>query len=219
MENITKPLLQATNLSHQYGSFQALAPTSLALSPGEILVLEGANGSGKTTLLLCLSGLLHPTTGEISVDGYDLYSEEREAKRHIAFVPDVPRFYAELTAWEHLLFIAQAHDVADGVEIRAEQLLKELGLWNARDLFPHLYSRGMSLKLGLAFALIRPFKILLLDEPTSALDTTSAQLLMHRLSAIRQKGGSVLLSTHDPDLKTGWADRCCLIKNGELTLT
>ncbi|MFA5873705.1 MAG: ATP-binding cassette domain-containing protein, partial [Anaerolineales bacterium] len=94
-------LLQATDLSHSYGRFQALAPTDLALNAGEISVLEGPNGSGKSTLMLCLSGLMRPTTGEIHVDGHDLYADEPEAKRALAFMPDVPRFYAELTAWEH----------------------------------------------------------------------------------------------------------------------
>ena len=217
LNNTSSPLLQATALSHQYGSFQALAPINLTLHAGEILVLEGPNGSGKSTLLLCLSGLLRPTTGEILIEGYDLYADEREAKRRIAFVPDVPRFYAELTAWEHLRFLAQAHDAMDGFKERAEQLLKELDLWTARDLFPHLYSRGMSLKLGLAFALIRPFKVLLLDEPTSALDEGGTQLLIKRLSALREQSAGILLSTHDPGMKLGWADRVWTIRNGALT--
>jgi len=149
---------------------------------------------------------------------HDLYIDEWEAKRRIAFVPDVPRFYAELTAWEHLLFIAQAHGVTNGLEAQAEQLLKELELWKVRDLFPHLYSRGMSLKLGLAFALIRPFKVLLLDEPTSALDAASSRLLIRHLSTLRQQGASILITTHDPNLKSGWADRAYSIRNGKLIL-
>ncbi len=210
------PLLQATGLSHSYGSFQALAPTDLSLNPGEISVLEGPNGSGKSTLMLCLSGLLRPTTGEIRVGGYDLYADEPEAKRLLAFMPDVPRFYAELTAWEHLRFLALAHNAGDGFEARAESLLREFGLWEARDLLPHHYSRGMSLKLGLLFALIRPFKVLLLDEPTSALDGDSSRLFIHRLAELRGQGAAVLLTTHDPQLKTGLADRVYTLANGIL---
>ncbi len=210
------PLLQALALSHSYASFQALAPCDLSLNPGEISILEGPNGSGKSTLLLCLGGLLRPTTGTITVGGFDLYADEPEAKRLLAFMPDVPRFYAELTAWEHLRFLALAHNAGDGFEARAESLLREFDLWEARDLLPHHYSRGMSLKLGLLFALIRPFKVLLLDEPTSALDADSSALFLRRLSALRDQGAAVLLSTHDPDLKTGLADRVYLLKNGVL---
>ena len=209
-------LLQATNLSHHYGTFQALAPLDMELNSGEIAILEGPNGSGKSTLLLCLSGLLRPTTGEVCIAGHAPYSDEPEAKRCLAFVPDVPRFYLELTAWEHLRFIAKAHGAEEGFEDRAEALMKEFGLWEARDLFPHNYSRGMSLKLGTLLALIRPFKILLLDEPASALDSESKRLLFRRLVDLREQGASILLSTHDPELKNEIADQLYILKDGQL---
>lgn len=188
------------------------------MKSGEIAVLEGPNGSGKSTLLLCLSGLLRPTSGEIRIDGHGFDGNEPEAKRCLAFVPDVPRFYLELTAWEHLRFIALAHDAAEGFEGRAEALMKEFGLWEARDLLPHHYSRGMSLKLGLLLALIRPFKVLLLDEPASALDAESRQLLLQHLVDLRMRGTAILLSTHDPSLKLGLADQAYTLKNGHLSL-
>jgi ABC-2 type transport system ATP-binding protein len=206
--------LRTSELSRSYGKFQALMPTNLTLHSGEIAVLSGPNGAGKTTLLLCLSGLLRPTTGTITIDGHNLYTEEKEAKRQLAFVPDVPRFYTELTAWEHLYFIAQAHQVGDAFDQRAETLLREFGLWEARDLYPHNYSRGMRLKLGLLIALIRPFKVLLLDEPTSALDVESVDILVERLKELRQSGAGILLSSHDPNIVKDLADRTLRIQNG-----
>jgi len=209
-----KDPLRASEISRSYGGFQALKPIDLTLRLGEIAVLSGPNGAGKTTLLLCLSGLLRPTTGAITIDGHDLYSEEKEAKRQLAFVPDVPRFYTELTAWEHLYFIAQAHQAGEGFSQNAETLMREFGLWDSRDLYPHNYSRGMRLKLGLLIALIRPFKVLLLDEPTSALDVESVNLLVERLKQLRQNGESILLSSHDPNLAKDLADRTLRIQNG-----
>src|SRR5512141_105735 len=173
--------LQTRELSRSYGKFQALMPTDMTLHSSEISVLFGPNGAGKTTLLLCLSGLLRPTTGVITIDSHDLYDDEREAKRQLAFVPDVPRFYTELTAWEHLYFIAQAHQAGDGFNDRAERLLHEFGLWEARHLYPHNYSRGMRLKLGLLIALIRPIRVLLMDEPASALDPEGVDELKNHL--------------------------------------
>src|SRR4030042_5538663 len=105
---MTQPLLQAKGLTRSFGEFQAVHTLDLEIHPGEIVVLTGPNGSGKTTLLFCLSGLLRPTRGNVLVEGYDLYQDEREAKQRLAFVPDVPRFYHELTPWEHLRFIALA---------------------------------------------------------------------------------------------------------------
>jgi ABC-2 type transport system ATP-binding protein len=208
--------LQARELSRSYGKFQSLMPTSITLHSGEIAVLAGPNGAGKTTLLLCLSGLLRPTTGVIEIDGHDLYEDEREAKRQLAFVPDVPRFYTELTSWEHLYFIAQAHQVGGDFNQRAETLLREFGLWEVRNLYPHHYSRGMRLKLGLLIALIRPFKVLLLDEPTSALDVESIGFLVKRLGELRQNGASILLSSHDPNIARELADRTLKIQNGAI---
>ena len=206
--------LVATEVSKKYGSFLALAPASFALNAGEITVLSGPNGSGKTTLLSCLAGLVRPSTGDVAVSGFDLYRDEVEVRRRMVFVPDVPRFYLELTAWEHLRFISMAHGVLPGFDQRAETLLRKLGLWEARDLFPHHFSRGMRLKLGLALALIRPFEVLLLDEPTSALDIEGVGLLIDELRHSSEQGAAILLSTHDPNLINQLGDRILKIQNG-----
>jgi ABC-2 type transport system ATP-binding protein len=131
-------------------------------------------------------------------------------------VPDVPRFYLELTAWEHLRFIALANGVEKDFEQRAERLMRKYGIWEAKDLFPHHYSRGMRLKLGLALALIRPFDVLMLDEPTSALDEEGVSMLVDELRSLRNAGAAILLTTHDPGLIDQLADRRLLIRNGEI---
>jgi ABC-2 type transport system ATP-binding protein len=210
------PPLLAQEVSRSYGKFLALAPADLTLEAGQVTVLTGPNGAGKTTLLHCLSGLLRPSTGKISIAGYDLYADERQARLRLAFVPDVPRFYTELTAWEHLQFIAQAHGAGQGFAGRAEALLREFGLWEGRDLYPHNYSRGMRLKLGLLVALIRPFRALLLDEPTSALDAESTSLLLARLETLRSQGAGILFSTHNPEIAGSLADRRLELRGGQL---
>jgi ABC-type multidrug transport system ATPase subunit len=210
------PPLHALGVSRNFEKFQALSPTDLIIHTGEITILTGPNGAGKTTLLHCLSGLLTPSSGTVSIAGHDLYAEERQAKRDLAFVPDVPRFYTELTAWEHLQFVALAHDASQDFAKRAGTLLRKFGLWDARNLYPHNYSRGMRLKLGLLFALIRPVKTLLLDEPTSALDGESTSMLLSSLEALRAQGAGVLLSTHDADVARSIADRRLEMRDGRL---
>jgi ABC-2 type transport system ATP-binding protein len=213
-----EPVLEANQVSRRYGNFQALKPASFALNPGDLVILGGPNGAGKSTLLLCLSGLLALTTGSVKAGGHDLYAEEPDARRALAYVPDVPLFYNELTAWEHLYFMALAHHADGDFEPRARKLLEDFGLWHARDLFPHAYSRGMRLKLGLALALIRPFRVLLLDEPTSALDQDSVAVLVRKLEELRGAGVAILLSTHDPAF-TGQLDaRNWRMADGELIL-
>lgn len=210
---VTVPL-NVANLSKQYDAYLALAPAAFAVQAGEVVVLTGSNGSGKTTLLSCLSGLIPPTTGTVTVCGFDLYRDEVEVRRRLVFVPDVPRFYQELTAWEHMRFIALANDSLEGFDRRAQAILEKLGLWQARNLFPHHYSRGMRLKLGLALALIRPFQVLILDEPTSALDVESTGVLLEELRRLRGQGAAVLLTTHDPHIRTQVGDRFLTIRQG-----
>jgi ABC-2 type transport system ATP-binding protein len=208
--------LAVTDLSKKYNGYTILAPVSFALYPGEITVLSGQNGSGKTTLLSCIAGLLRPSSGSVTVDGFDLYRDEVEVRRRLYLVPDVPKFFLELTAWEHLRFIAMANNDIQDFDSRAELLLQKLGLWAVKDQFPHHYSRGMRLRLGLALALIRPLEVLLLDEPTSALDSYGVGVLINELQALRTRGATILLSTHDPGLIDQLADRHFTLTQGVL---
>lgn len=206
--------LVVTELSKKFNSTTILAPVSFALSPGEIAVLSGQNGSGKTTMLSCIAGLLRPSSGSVTVDGFDLYRDEIEVRRRMVFVPDVPKFFLELTAWEHLRFIAMANNDMQDFDSRAELLLQKLGLGAVKDHFPHHYSRGMRLRLGLALALIRPLEVLLMDEPTSAMDTDGVGILINELQGLRARGVTILLSTHDPGLIDQLADRHFIIRQG-----
>lgn len=127
-----------------------------------------------------------------------------------------PRFFLELTAWEHLRFIAAANSTLDGFDQRAEKLLKDFGLWHVREHFPHHFSRGMRLKLGLLLGLIRPSNVLLLDEPTSALDTQGTELLVEELQRRKEQGSSILLSSHSPQLTSQLADRTLELVEGRI---
>jgi ABC-2 type transport system ATP-binding protein len=208
-------MLEVEEISKQYDGYYAVSPVSFALHQAEIAVITGPNGSGKTTLFSCLTGLIPASSGTVKVAGFDLFEDELEVHRRMASVPDVPRFYTELTAWEHLEFIASANDVEKSeIESRGTKLFTDFGLYEARSLFPHNYSRGMRLKLGLAMAFIRPFDVLLLDEPTSALDFESVDLLINLLRGYREAGKAILLSTHDQRLIESLADRQLMINNG-----
>jgi ABC-2 type transport system ATP-binding protein len=215
---MVQPLLLASGLSRSFGQFQAIHKLDLEIHPGEIVVLNGPNGAGKTTLLSCLSGLLRPTSGNILVEGYDLYRDERESKQRLAFVSDVPRFYQELTAWEHLRFICLAYGVEQDWEKRAESTLREYNLWENRDMYPHNLSRGMRLKLGISLALIRPFKVLIMDEPTSALDPESTGVLLQKLITLRDCGCAILLTSHDLGLMDVLGAKRWRIDRGQLEI-
>ncbi len=215
---MSNPTLEVQNLTYMYGSYQALQETSFTVSDGEIVMISGPNGAGKTTLMLCLSGLLLPTSGKVIIDGYDLYQRERSAKRRLSFLPDFPHFYQELTIWEHIRFVALAHSVEQGFEKRADILLSEFDLSEARDMYPHALSRGMRLKLGIILCLIRPFCVLLMDEPTSALDPEGTAILCEKLSALSSNGAAIMITTHDLSLANVLGGRTVRMQGGHIDL-
>ena len=215
---MSSPVLEVQNISYKYGSYQALQETSFTVDNGEIVLISGPNGAGKTTLMLCLTGLLLPTSGKVIVDGFDLYQRERSAKRRLSFLPDFPHFYQELTTWEHIRFVALAHNVEQGFEKRADSLLGEFDLSEARDMYPHALSRGMRLKLGIILCLVRPFSVLLMDEPTSALDPAGTAVLCEKLSALRTDGAAIIITTHDLSLASVLGGRTARMQRGHIDL-
>jgi len=216
---MSNPTLEVNNISYMYGSYQALQETSFTVNNGEIVVITGSNGAGKTTLMLCLGGLLLPTSGKVMVDGYDLYQRECSAKRRLSFLPDFPRFYQELTVWEHIRFIALAHSVEKGFEKRAKILLNEFDLTEARDIYPHALSRGMRLKLSIILCLIRPFSVLLMDEPTSSLDPVGTAILHEKLLSLSADGAAIIITTHDLSLANRLGGRIAQMQRGHIDLS
>jgi len=215
---MNSPPLKVQNISYKYGSVQALEETSFTVNNGEIVTITGSNGVGKTTLLKCLSGLLLPASGTVLIDGYNLYQRECSAKRRLSYLPDYPRFYQELTTWEHIRFISFAHSVEHDFEKRAKYLLSEFDLTDAKDMYPHALSRGMRLKLGIILCLIRPFSVLLMDEPTSTLDPPGTTVLCEKLSKLSTEGTAIIITTHDLSLASTLGGQTVQMQRGHFEL-
>jgi ABC-2 type transport system ATP-binding protein len=215
---MSSPALETNNISYMYGPYQALQETSFTVNKGEIVVITGSNGVGKTTLMMCLGGLLLPTSGKVFVDGYDLYQRECSAKRRLSFLPDLPHFYQELTIWEHIRFVAQAHSVGQEYEKKANILLNEFDLSEVKNMYPHTLSRGMRLKLSIILSLIRPFSVLLMDEPTSALDPVGTATLCEKLSDLSTDGAAIMITTHDLSLARALGGRTVQMQRGKIDL-
>ncbi len=215
---MNNPPLQVQEISYKYGSYQALQETSFQVNKGETVTITGSNGVGKTTLLKCLSGLLLPSTGSVLIDGFNLYQKECSAKRRLSYLPDYPRFYQELTTWEHIRFISHAHSVEHNFEKQAEILLSEFDLSDAKDMYPHTLSRGMRLKLGIILCLIRPFSVLLMDEPTSTLDPPGTTILCEKLAKLSTEGTAIIITTHDLSLASRLSGQTVHMERGHFEL-
>lgn len=203
--------LQVRDLAFGYGDVPVWEGVSFSLAPGEVAFLTGPNGAGKSTLFRCLAGWLAPHEGEIRLLGSPFTGRTRLEPGTLSFVPDVPTFYDDLTAVEHLELVLAANR-ADAARPRAEGLLERFGLTGCETLPPSSYSRGMREKLALVLALALRPRVLLLDEPHGPLDREASLVLSEEIAAAAHDGTAVLLSCHHdvpglvPDLSLELAD-------------
>jgi ABC-2 type transport system ATP-binding protein len=204
-------------LHKSFGGCRAVGGLSLNVGPGETYALLGPNGAGKTTALKMIAGLLQPDAGAIRICGIDARAEPLEAKRLTAWLPDEPLIYDRLTVWEHLEFVAGLWDLtARAAQVRAEDLLRRLDLWEVRAQRCGILSRGMKQKTALAAALLHEPRLLLLDEPLTGLDALVARQVKELLRDLARRGASLVMTTHILEVAERMADRIGIIQHGRL---
>jgi len=189
------PAIQVRDLRTSLGGRPVLDGISFDVDPGERVGLTGPNGAGKSTLLRILAGWSGYDAGAVEVLGHPLPSAERSLRDRVVLVPDVPTFYLELTAAEHVRFIAQARRMPDGAA-DGVQLLDRVGLGRSRDAYPSSYSRGMQIKLALVLALMARPAVLLLDEPWGAIDGESVGTVADLVEERLGPAGTLVVVSH-----------------------
>ena len=165
-----------------------------------------------------MAGLLEPSGGSVRICGHDPHTEPdaEEARAALALVPDTPLLYDDLTVRQHLGLVALAHGVLDeDTPARIDALIDQLGLTERADFLPTELSRGLRQKTGLACALIRPSRVLMLDEPVVGLDPPSQALLRQLLLDAKAEGKAILLTTHQMRFADGIADRAIVLGDGQ----
>jgi len=211
------PLIEARNLAKRYGDKPAVDDVTFTVSGGEIFGFLGPNGAGKTTTIKMIVGLLHPTSGTITIGGCDVVQQPVQAKAACGYVPDEPNLYAKLTGRELLRFVGDLYNLDRAQTARrAEELLRLFGLSEAADDTTDSYSHGMKQKTSLAAALVHDPKVLILDEPTVGLDPKSARLIKDILLQMADRGAAIMLSTHILEIAQNMCDRIGIIDKGRL---
>jgi ABC-2 type transport system ATP-binding protein len=206
-------VISVQDLTKLYGEVLAVDGLSFDVGAGEILGLVGPNGAGKTTTLRALAGILRPTRGRILIAGTDLAADPVRAKRALAFVPDEPQLFDDLTVIEHLRFTARLYGVAD-VEQLAPAMLDEMELTPKRDVLTPELSRGMKQKLAIACALLHRPRVLILDEPLTGLDPAGMRRMKNTIVARARDGAAVILSSHLLDLVEELCTSLLVIQRG-----
>jgi ABC-2 type transport system ATP-binding protein len=187
--------IEALGLVKRYGELEAVAGVDLRVDPGEVRGLLGPNGAGKTTLLRMLFGLVRPDSGEARVFGRPVRVGRGDVLQGVAGFTEAPRFYPYLSARRNLELLARLDGNVSRTQIAAK--LDRVGLANSGDQKVGGFSTGMRLRLGLAAALLRAPKLLLLDEPTAGLDPGGTLELRDLVRGLVDGGATVLLSSHD----------------------
>ena len=197
----------------------ALDNVSLEISAGEFVIVRGPSGSGKTTMLLALGGMLHPTSGTISVAGKDLYGisvSDRAKFRsgNIGFVFQMFHLLPYLNVLDNVLLAAKAR-AKTGIGDSAKTLLNKLGLADRIDHKPAAISAGEKQRTALARAMINNPQIILADEPTGNLDPENADMVMTFLKDFNNQGGTVVVVTHG-DHADKFATRTVQLNKGRI---
>jgi ABC-2 type transport system ATP-binding protein len=207
-------MISVSTLTRNYGDFTAVDRISFSVSPGEVLGLVGPNGAGKTTTLRCLSGIIAPSLGSVTIAGHDIQREPVAAKKALAFIPDEPHLFEHLTVEEHLRFVSRLYGVADG-EQRIEPLLAELEIADKRKSLSTELSRGMKQKLAIACGLIHDPSVLILDEPLTGLDPGGMRRMRATIASRAKSGASVILSSHLLTLVEELCTKLFVIRKGQ----
>ena len=210
-------MIKAIGLIKRYGTLEALTDFSLDIPAGEILALVGPNGAGKTTALKLLVGLLTPTAGSASLAGFDVFRQPLEAKRILAFVPDQPFLYEQLTVAEILGFIGGMYRLEpEVVRARAQTLTELFGLSDRLGSRVSQLSYGMKSRLVLVASLLHEPKALILDEPFFGLDPQTLRLMKQLLTDRARQGMAIVLSTHQLSVVEDLAHRIAILNQGRL---
>ena len=195
----------------------ALNGVSLSVGAGEIVGLLGPNGAGKSTLMKIVVGILRPTSGAVSIAGKDVAKEPDAAKRVVGYLPENPSLYTGLTVREFLSFVGKIRGVSDEpLRERISDSLKTFALEEKTNALVGTLSKGMKQKVALIAATLHEPGVLVLDEPLTALDPRTQAFVNGWISSQREKGRTVLISTHNLEIAQDHATQIAIMDRGSI---
>src|SRR5436309_7949772 len=213
----TGPAIEMIDLCKDFASFRAVDHLSLSVRRGEIFGLLGPNGSGKTTTINMISGLSHPTSGEVRVMGYDVRHNARQVHQILGSVPQETALYEELTAWANMDFHADLFGIPrKEKKERIRKLLELVQLLDRKDSRVGAFSGGMKRRLALARALLHDPQLIYLDEPTLGVDVQARRVIWDYILSLRDQGKTVLITTNYLEEAQALCERIAIIDHGKL---
>ncbi|SHN49241.1 ABC transporter ATP-binding protein [Erythrobacter sanguineus] len=215
---MSEPILSIRGLTKTYkGGIRALDKVDLDIRAGEIFALLGPNGAGKTTLIGAVCGLVRPTGGTMTAFGHDLARDWRAARARIGLVPQELATDMFETVWRAVTYsqglFGKPYDAA-----RLEEILKSLSLWDKKDAQIRALSGGMKRRVLIAKALAHDPELLFLDEPTAGVDVELRKGMWQQIAALKERGVTIILTTHYIEEAEEMADRVGIIRSGRILM-
>ena len=213
---MTQPIISIRDVSKTYASgLQALKPINLDIHKGEIFALLGPNGAGKTTLINIICGIVKLSSGTVTADGHDIQRDYKQARKKIGLVPQELHTDAFERVIDTVTFSRGLFGYAANPAY-LEKVLRDLSLWDKRNEKIMALSGGMKRRVMIAKALSHEPKILFLDEPTAGVDVELRQDMWEMVRGLRERGVTIILTTHYIEEAEEMADRVGVINKGEL---
>ena len=211
------PAIAVRQLSKSFGEIEAVRGVEFEVAAGEVFGFLGPNGAGKTTTINMLCTLLNPSSGSATVAGHDVVRERDEVRRNIGLVFQDPTLDGYLTGAQNLRMHAELYGVERRlVELRMEQVLTMVGLWERKDSVVGTYSGGMRRRLEIARGLMHSPRVLFLDEPTIGLDPQTRRSIWTYIGELKEREEiTIFMTTHYMD-EAEWCDRIAIMDNGEI---
>lgn len=212
-------MIEVRNLTKKYGDHFAVQDISFSLEKGKIYGLLGPNGAGKSTTMNIMTGYIAATSGEVIIEGHDIFKEAEEAKKHIGYLPEIPPLYMDMTVWEYLFTVADLKGVPRSErKSMITDAMEKVMITNMKDRLIKNLSKGYKQRVGIAQTLIGNPDIIILDEPTVGLDPK--QIIEIR-TLIKQLGEdhTVLISSHILSEIGAVCDHVVIINKGYLVVS
>ncbi|MFP3166356.1 MAG: ABC transporter ATP-binding protein [Nitrososphaeria archaeon] len=209
--------VEAENLTKYFRSLIAVDSVSFKVKKGEIFGLVGPNGAGKSTLIRMICTVLRPSAGKALVEGYDIVRQPQEVRKLIGVVQEKLILYAPLTPVENLEFFGNLYGLDSKIlKERIKELLEEVKLSAVKDRPVGIFSTGMRQRLNIARALLHYPKLVILDEPTNGLDPQSVRWVRDYIVNLRNRGLTVILTSHDMYEIDELADTVAIMDKGKI---
>ena len=209
-------MIEINNLVKKYGDHVAVDDLSLTVEPGKIYGFLGPNGAGKSTTMNIVTGYLGATSGEVKINGHDIFKEPEEAKKCIGYLPEIPPLYVDMTVREYLDFVAELKKLEKSLRKRyVEEAMETTGITDVANRMIRNLSKGYRQRVGFAQAILGYPEIIILDEPTVGLDPKQIIEIRELIKKLGEKH-TVILSSHILTEISAVCDHVFIISKGKL---